>query len=115
MVTKLRQTLELSMSTTSLRTMPAGEFKTRCLSLMDTVRDTGEEIIITKHGHPVARLAPIYGAGEVPELYGSCHGEITVHGDIVAALPLDESWKRDWTAQWARWLEKPVAPETHEA
>ena len=114
-IASLRLTLEPSMPTSSPRTIPAGEFKTRCLSLMDTVRDTGEEIVITKHGHPVVRLVPIYGTAEVPELFGSCRGEITVHGDIVAAPPLDEGWKRDWMAQWAKWLEKPVASETHEA
>ena len=114
-IASLQQTLELGMSTVNPRTIPAGEFKTRCLSLMDTVRDTGEEIVITKHGHPVVRLVPIYGAAEVPELFGSCRGEITVHGDIVAAPPFDEGWKRDWMVQWAKWLEKPVGSETHEA
>ena len=30
--------------------IPAGEFKSKCLKLMDQVRDTHEEIVITKHG-----------------------------------------------------------------
>ena len=101
------------MSFGSPRTIPAGEFKTRCLSLMDTVRDTGEEIVITKHGHPVARLAPIYEIGGHQDLFGSCRGEMTVHEDIVSALPLDESWREDWAAQWAEWLAKPEDVEPH--
>ena len=38
--------------------LPAAEFKTRCLELMDRVRETGVEYIVTKHGRPVAKLVP---------------------------------------------------------
>nr|MBA2260046.1 type II toxin-antitoxin system Phd/YefM family antitoxin [Acidobacteriota bacterium] len=34
----------------------AAEFKARCLELMDHVRETGAEYVVTKHGTPVARL-----------------------------------------------------------
>lgn len=37
----------------------AGQFKAQCLKLMDKVQQTREEIIITKHGQPVARLVPV--------------------------------------------------------
>lgn len=40
------------------RTISAGEFKAKCLKLMDEVNDTGEQIVITKHGRPVSRLVP---------------------------------------------------------
>ena len=42
----------------ALASLPAAEFKTRCLELMDRVRETGVEYIITKHGRPVAKLVP---------------------------------------------------------
>jgi antitoxin (DNA-binding transcriptional repressor) of toxin-antitoxin stability system len=38
------------------RTIPAGEFKAKCLALMDEIALSGEEIVITKRGKPVARL-----------------------------------------------------------
>lgn len=41
------------------RTMPAGEFKAKCLRLLDEVKETGVSIVITKRGRPVSRLAPI--------------------------------------------------------
>ena len=52
---------------TGTRTMKASEFKAKCLKLMDEVAESGEEIIITKNGHPVARLAarPRKAVGEV--------------------------------------------------
>ena len=37
----------------------AADFKARCLELMDRVRETGVEYVITKHGRPVARLVPV--------------------------------------------------------
>jgi prevent-host-death family protein len=40
------------------RTIKAGEFKAKCLSLLDEVAANGEAIIITKRGRPVARVIP---------------------------------------------------------
>ena len=36
------------------REIKAGEFKARCLQLMDDVAATGDTIIVTKRGKPVA-------------------------------------------------------------
>ena len=48
----------MSGANTEQRTISAGEFKNRCLALMDEVNETGEEIVITKYGKPVSRLVP---------------------------------------------------------
>lgn len=39
--------------------IPAGEFKAHCLQLMDEVAATGQTLIITKRGKPVAKLVPL--------------------------------------------------------
>jgi prevent-host-death family protein len=36
----------------------ASQFKARCLRLLDEVAKTGETLVITKHGRPVARVVP---------------------------------------------------------
>ena len=36
--------------------IPAAVFKAECLKLMDQVARTGQPVVITKHGKPVARL-----------------------------------------------------------
>jgi len=41
-----------------MKTMPASEFKTHCLSLLDEVLESGEEILILKRGKPIARVLP---------------------------------------------------------
>lgn len=42
-----------------MRTIPATRFKAECLKLLDEVADSGETIIVTKRGTPVARLLPL--------------------------------------------------------
>ena len=66
----------------------AGEFKARCLALMDELQERGGEYVITKRGVPVARLLP--ARVEQRRLLGSMKGTVKTLGDIVA--PLDEPW-----------------------
>lgn len=42
----------------SQRKITATQFKARCLRLLDEVAETGETLIVTKHGRPVARIEP---------------------------------------------------------
>ena len=71
------------------KTIPAGQFKARCLSLIDQVSRTHQVIIITKRGKPVARLVPL--EEEKPRrLYGFFSGHVVEEGDIVS--PTGEAW-----------------------
>jgi len=53
----------------------AATFKARCLELMDRVRETGTEYVITKHGEPVAKLVP-YRAIKTTSFFGSMKGTV---------------------------------------
>ncbi len=53
----------------------AAEFKAKCLELMDGVRESGVEYVVTKHGRPVAKLVPFTGALRQP-LFGSMAGTV---------------------------------------
>ena len=46
-------------------TVPAGDFKQRCLALLDQVAETGMPIVVTKRGHPVARVVSIEPSRDV--------------------------------------------------
>jgi len=71
-----------------MQTIKASEFKAKCLSIMDKVNQTGEEIVITKNGKPVSRLVPYR---PVPKsLLGLHRGKVSSTGDLIA--PLDENW-----------------------
>ena len=80
---------ETAAGVTFSREVSAGDFKARCLALMNEVRDRGGEYIITKRGEPVAKLVPV--STERRPLLGSMKGTINVLGDIVN--PLDEPWE----------------------
>ena len=72
-----------------MNSIKASEFKARCLNLMDRVADTGESLVITKHGKPVATLIPY---GEKRHTLAGLHaGAIRIRGDIVS--PLEEPWE----------------------
>jgi prevent-host-death family protein len=67
----------------------AGEFKAKCLSLLDDVEKTRQEIVITKRGRPVARVVPIE-KGKAQPTWGRMQGTIEILGDIIS--PIDEKW-----------------------
>ncbi|MBI4533121.1 MAG: type II toxin-antitoxin system Phd/YefM family antitoxin [Candidatus Melainabacteria bacterium] len=69
--------------------IPAGEFKTKCLKLMDHVQKTKTSVVITKRGEPVAKLAPV----ELPahDFFGCMAGTVVISGDIIA--PIDVEWE----------------------
>jgi len=75
------------------RHVRAGEFKTICLSLMEQVRETGTEFVITKHGRPVAKLGPLTDSDLRPFI-GRSRGVITATRDDLLA-PLDDEWEAD--------------------
>ena len=59
----------------------AAEFKARCHQIIDQVKETGAEVTITKHGHPVAKLVPITAQVTRPPLLGSCRGSLIILDD----------------------------------
>ena len=73
--------------------MRAGEFKAKCLRLMDRVQQTGNEIVITKHGKPVAKLSPLKSKGLRKSYFGFLKGKLVIKGDIVG--PSGEVWDAD--------------------
>jgi prevent-host-death family protein len=72
-------------------TLGASEFKSRCLELFDTVRETGQEYLVTKHGEPIARVIPVDRSAR--PLRGMLRGKIEFDGDIVHV-----DWSDEWEA-----------------
>jgi prevent-host-death family protein len=73
-----------------MKTIPAGQFKARCLRLMDEVRSTREPLLITKKGRPVAKLVPAESQPE--DIFGCLRDEITIVGDIESPVVPWEEW-----------------------
>ncbi len=72
------------------RTIPAGEFKAKCLQLMDEVVKGNLTLIVTKRGKPVMQaIAPVSSAKAFVPLWGRTP-DIQIHGDILEPLFTDE-------------------------
>lgn len=69
--------------------IPAGQFKAKCLKLMDDVKIYHQEIVITKYGKPVAKLVPVEG-GAPASVFGCMKGRAKIHGDVIK--PIDVEW-----------------------
>lgn len=71
--------------------IPAGEFKSKCLKLMDEVQTSKTPIVVTKHGKPVVTIVPFDEDPTFP--FGFMRGQIEIKGDIVART--GERWNAD--------------------
>ncbi|MGA6965195.1 MAG: type II toxin-antitoxin system Phd/YefM family antitoxin [Xanthobacteraceae bacterium] len=66
-----------------------GEFKAKCLAIMDEVERTGEGVVITKNGKPVAELVPHRASR--PNALGLLKDRLFITRDIIS--PIDVGWE----------------------
>lgn len=80
---------------TMVSSISASVFKAKCLALMDEVASTGESIVITKNGVPVAQLAP---ARQAPHksVFGLHKGMVKPVGEVDLDAPVVDP--SEWTA-----------------
>ncbi len=69
------------------RSIPASEFKAKCLALLDEVAETREALVVTKRGKPVARVVP---AEQARSLVGSGRQLVS---DEELIKPLYDDWE----------------------
>ena len=93
-----------------MKTMPAGEFKAKCLRVMEEVRKYRTPVVITKKGRPVAKLVP----PDEPKrtVFGCMADKIKIVGDVESpVLPPIQKWDM-YRLPWAADLGKPSRRET---
>ena len=69
--------------------MPAGEFKAKCLRVLDRVQRTRQAVVITKHGRPVAQLVALPPSKRRKSFKGSLLEE----RDLLS--PIDVDWEAE--------------------
>jgi prevent-host-death family protein len=70
----------------SERNVSASRFKAQCLAMIDEVAATGEEIVLTKRGRPVARVVAVSQPAGL-------HGSVTFNvPDEELLAPTGERW-----------------------
>lgn len=76
-----------------MRTIKASEFKARCLAILDEVERTGEPVVISKRGRPVAELVrpSRQNKGRFPQ--DALRGTGKTLGDIVGPTLPTDAWE----------------------
>jgi len=68
--------------------------RSRVSTMSDTHREARrQEVVVTRDGHPIAKLSPYDPPGNGSGIFGCLAGSVTVHGDIIALI--DEVWDAD--------------------
>jgi prevent-host-death family protein len=75
-----------------MKEMAAGQFKAKCLAVMDKVQQSGEPVLITKRGKPVVKVMPVPQKEE--QVFGYMAGKLKIEGDIIHTAPA-EDWENE--------------------
>lgn len=68
------------------------KFKATCLAVLKRVRKTGQPILVTRFGHPVARIEPPNLQKPLRRL-GTGAGSMVILGDIVGPIGDESDWE----------------------
>lgn len=68
------------------------KFKATCLAVLEKVKKTGEPVLVTRFGHPVAQIVPPVAAKRIPKL-GTGVGSFNIVGDIVGPITDISDWE----------------------
>ena len=90
-----------------MRTMPAGEFKARCLRVMEEVKKYRTPVVITKKGRPVAKLVPPDEPAN--DVFGCMAGSARIVGDIEAPVLAAQTWQAGGDKTATRRAKRPSA------
>jgi prevent-host-death family protein len=85
--------------------MAAGEFKAKCLAIMAEVNATGQPVLVTRRGKPLARVLPsleLSPKESAESIFGCLRQMGTITGDIVSPEFDDDEWSRMFDQEWSR-------------
>ena len=76
-----------------MKSVAVSEFKATCLAVLEAVRRTGEPILITRRGEPLAEVVPASRPAAERRRLGSLAGSGRIVGDIVAPVADESDWE----------------------
>lgn len=75
-----------------METVSISAFKATCLALLERVRRTGQPLLITRRGEPVAEVVPPTPSSRRAGWLGARRGTGRIVGDIVAPATDPREW-----------------------
>ena len=73
----------------------AAEFRANCFKILDQVKLTHREVVITKRGEPIAKLVHITKPKEKDPLLGAMEGLVETVGDLTEPVIDPNAWELD--------------------
>jgi antitoxin (DNA-binding transcriptional repressor) of toxin-antitoxin stability system len=74
-----------------MKSIPISEFKSKCIAVLKEAQKSGQALVVTWRGKPMARIDPIRGEQKKRPL-GVFRGRMSIVGDIVHA-DTTEDWE----------------------
>lgn len=74
-----------------METVNISTFKATCLELLKRVKQTGQPLLMTRRGEPVAEIVPPRTERKERRWLGSARKSGKIHGDMVS--PTEEVWE----------------------
>jgi prevent-host-death family protein len=75
-----------------MKEIAISKFKATCLAVLENVRKTGNVIVVTRFGQPVAEIVPPSASKRPKRWVGSLAGTGEINGDIVAPVSDEDDW-----------------------
>lgn len=76
-----------------MKTIPISKFKATCLALLDKVKRTGQPIIITRKGDPIAQVIPPPPSPPPQSWLGSMQETGQILDDIISPVVDPADWE----------------------
>lgn len=69
------------------------DFKATCLAVLDRVRRTGQPILVTRRGEPIAQVIPPPSDARPQSWLGCMTGKARITGDVVSPAAEESEWE----------------------
>ena len=75
-----------------MKTISISAFKATCLAVVQRVQDTGEPVLVTKRGLPVAEVVPYVAAKDSALPLGLLAGTAVMNDDLISPALAESEW-----------------------
>jgi prevent-host-death family protein len=76
-----------------METVPVSKFKATCLALLERVRRTGEPLLVTRRGEPLAEIIPPPPSIGRETWLGKLRDTGTIKGDVISPASTEREWE----------------------
>lgn len=75
-----------------MESIAISKFRAACATVLEKVRRTGEPVVITRAGEPVAEIIPVSPSAKPEHWLGAFRSSGKIQGDILSPVVDDTAW-----------------------